>query len=478
MKKENLGKNLKHIVYNYVLPANEYQLDIDMAVMAVVMQMSRFLCMNRLKVKGERGLEFCNLYAMNFAPSGAGKDASIKSVTNIIEKPLEEFSKLKQRDYDRRKEEYLKDSKDKALAVANDSVFKKALWWHNTFSGGTVQGLYSEREKMSGSEIGALHFESSEFLDRLKESNGEIAKLFIYVKEAWEDGDTKTDTIMGGDFRKKVEDIALTMYVHGSSAGLRENSELLNGFMNIFKTGMARRSFCIFSTKKLAIEYTEEEYIKVKYEAEEGAKESRKIMHEAFDGTFMLNDDVYIGGIDKILEYVIAYKNLCKRRYLTTSNEALSAEVKDRFRKALKLAACLAVLEHPKDLNIHKEDYKAAVYLTERWGAQFSEFIGAQTSDASVVLYNYIKENDGIGKTQLRTDLKYGNTSRKLDSDIDIVREIANSNGEKLTVKNGRGIAKYYTIEPFESNANDIKNIDDSEVLLSKYNDLINKDEK
>jgi len=448
MKKENLGDNLKHVVYNYVLPANEYQLDIDMAVMAVVMQMSRFLCMNRVKVKGERGLEFCNLYAMNFAPSGSGKDASIKSITKIIEKPLAEFSRVKKRDYERRKAELLKGSKDKMLAVAGDSTFKKMLWWHNTFSGGTVQGLYSERAKMADAEIGALHFESSEFLDRLKESNGEIVKLFTYVKDAWEEGNTKTDTIMGGDFRKKVEDIPLTMYVHGSSAGLRDNSNLLNGFMNIFETGMARRSFCIFSTKKIAIEYTEKEYIDIQYDVEKGAIKSREIMNKAFEATHMLNDDVFIGGLDHILAYIIDYKNLCKRRYLTTSNEALSAEVKDRFRKALKLAACLAILEHPEELTIRKEDYKTAVYLTERWGTQFSDFIGVQTNDSSMLLYEYVKNNPGVSKTVIRKELKYGNDSRRLDSDVCVATEMANSRNEEFKAVNGRGVARYYSIIP------------------------------
>jgi len=446
--KDKLPKNLNQIVYEYLLPKNEYLITDDMAVMSVLMQASRFLCWNRIPVQGQRGLEPCSLYALNFAPSGGGKDVSIDDVANLNTKAFIEMARAKRGEYDARKQKLINTSQDKGVRKMNDKQFKKELWWHNTYSGGTIQGMYLERAKMSESDFGSLHFESSEFLDKMKNKTGDNVPIFTYMKEAYASGNTKTDSIMG-EMRDNIDGIPMTMYLHGSSMGLKEDGELLSGFLNIFGTGIARRSFCLFSNEKHAKEYTEQETLDMMYQSEKGFKESEKIMYKSFDAVFYQDSGLFIDGYSNIFSKMLIYKNKCKRRWSQINNEILAPEVKDRFWKALRLAACIALIEHPESLKITEEDYDLAEYLCERWGQQFEDFIKKQIEHSHTVLYEFIKNSDSVNKTQIRSALNYGNDTRKLNADIETVKEMAIDNNMEFTEKNGeRGRSVYYSLVP------------------------------
>lgn len=438
-------KNLKHLVDDYLLPVSEYLVTEDMATMSVLMQSSRFLCWNRIKMQGQRGLEPCSLYALNFAPSGAGKDISVGDVADICKKPFEEMAQKKNNDYRRRKEEFISFQTGKDKLITTEKQLKKELWWHNTFSGGTIQGMYAERAKMSLCSFGSLHFESSEFLDSLKNKNSDNIPIFSYMKEAYAQGNTRTDSIMG-EVRDNIDDLAMTMYLHGSSMGLTDDKNFLSGFLNIFGTGIARRSFLLFSKEKNNKEYSPKETVDMLYKAETNKSKAESIMYNMHRAVF--EKKIIINGYNDIFDHVLAYKNECKKRWSQVDNEILSPEIKDRHWKALRLSACVAMIEHPESLKITKEDFEYAKFLTEKWGRQFENFINGQTGQKHFELYDLILNNPRIGRTKIRTTLNYGNDTRSLNADLACVQEMIEDKKGILYIEKGRGIAEFYSLIP------------------------------
>jgi hypothetical protein len=130
----------------------------------------------------------------------------------------------------------------------------------------------------------------------------------------------------------------------------------------------------------------------------------------------------------------------------------LEAEHIDRFWKALRLAAAIALIEPPNDLTIQLEDYKVAVFLTEKWGSQFQVFLKEKTQPIYEEVYNFILNNPKCSKMDLRKIANIGtngNTKGKMDTVLSVVSEMADESNMKYIVDSGKGTAKYYSIIPY-----------------------------
>jgi|GEM_PF-6075806 len=445
-------------VLEYLGYVNDKSNPLHATIGAIYEQASRYLCWNRVYIDGMKGLEPASLYFMNFAKSGAYKDEVIRTIADVNKLPLE-----KQRDV---KDSYIEHAearyKDGLAKISNkDKDAKddykdnnKPVKWRNTYSGGTVQGMYIDRKGMADAGFGSLHFEHSELMDLFSRKDSNIKDILSILKDVFPKGNSKTESVLY-QRRSNVDGVPMTMFLHGVSTGLKEDARLMQNLIYILESGMAKRSYVFFDTKHQRAELTIEE---LNYNAIEAAllrpdvedifmNAYEAVKLSGFNGIYKQYKTMPVG--DDVKIKMNDYRNVCTRFARRAGNKVLEAEIIDRFWKALRLAACVALIEHPEELCIRVEDYEVAVMLTEHWGDQFQKFLKDKTQPLHDEAYEYIYNNPGVSKGEIRNVLGIGNnqnSTHNLDKLLIIVEEMANEKGLVLERKDGRGLAKYYSI--------------------------------
>ena len=152
------------------------------------------------------------------------------------------------------------------------------------------------------------------------------------------------------------------------------------------------------------------------------------------------------------------YRNQCIDLSESIPNELVKLETLDRSWRAFRLGACIAVLEHPENLNITLPDYEWAVCLTDKWGNQFREFVEGESNLDIEQIYNFILAKPGTSKTILRRKTNAKSTA-DLNYKINQLKLIADENDKMLIQNKGRGIAEYYSIIDRPKHYDDIDSI-------------------
>jgi len=461
-------------INNYMIPSTRRSAPLDMMVLALYMQTSEILCWNRVKVINEQGkLEFPMLYAFNFAKSGAYKD----QVIDVIKETTAETVSIKKFEVKQMRYAEMMDSYKLEVAKETKAEDKKAVpkpkKFNDEIKGGSIQGLQSHRINASKMGVGHVHYSNSEFLDRYSTKDSNLDEFFASAKDAWSKGDTNSDIVIS-EMREDVRGVPFTFLLHGSSDSLKDNPKVYAKFKSILSTGIAKRSIVLYNNHKERAILSNEDMDHDNNKADEYRPLLEKHFNKIYDAVSMYkhnSDGTKESRFDPIIIKLSSEAKGFYRDYYrhvtesgrTERDPIVCIETLDRHWRAFRLAACIAVFEHPEDLTIKGEDFLFALNLTERWGTQFKEFLEGTFSETKADrLYSYILANPGCKKTTSRRAVGIRD-NREFESCMDIVRDITIEEGLLLEEIKGNRNAFCFSIIPIPED----KEIEDIKIKIS-----------
>jgi hypothetical protein len=453
-----LPAKTKEFLELYMIPACDRSAHEDILIASLYMQIARWLCWNRVTIDNA---EFPMVNIFCFSPSGSYKDRPKEVLIKLIHEPLKEMKALKQM-----AEADIKEKIDKEADLMGKVEARRfresnpVPRFHNVFSGGTPQGLQSFRYACQKYGLGHVHYEHEEMIDMIRKKDSCFFDIMSMVKEAWNLGNSKSDSIIK-EWRDHVSGVPFTVMGHSSVAALEPGSVPHSNLLALFESGIAKRLFVIYHKNSARIKRTYEEEVDDLEKISMNFEYCSNMMQKIFNAIKIkwVKDIPFSGHYEtvnissyKILRQIIDYKNLCFDRADLLNDPILKIEMLDRFWKAKRLSAAIAVFEHPDLLEIQPEDYAFAAELADKWGDQMSMFIGRQKDDDMEKLFRYVLDHPRTTSSEIKKicSLRY---AYQVKGAIENFTEMANERSYELIKEKGRGKSQYFTLLKIDGDA-------------------------
>ena len=379
-----------------------------------------------------------NWYSIFFAPSGYGKDMLNKELDETIFANYRLFMKSKFKD---KYQELLSEIETKASELYNDEKQKKVYIETEKkniralvleMQDGTQEGFFCEAKAFEIAKIGSLFLRMSEFGLKLNNASNESMQFFNCMYTAY-DGKVESKSIKSSIREEEVTNIPVNMALFSDYTLFK--ADLRTSFDLLMQTGLGRRAMISFiPISKLSTTIRT-------YEEEELYRKRAKDLGETLIRLFLAieNNSCYELTPDAKNSCLNAYKAHLTSLFNNTDDELLKKEIKSRELKALKLSCLYAVLNHPKEFLIKKEDVQQAIHTVEELSKDIKKFLlfVPKQNDVCDFVFNFFVEN--LNKEFTKTDLKVKhfrqfNISRnkfikEFDEIMNTVSAIAQTNG-------------------------------------------------
>lgn len=323
-----------------------------------------------------------NVYAINLAPSGFGKNMS----TNIIERQiLGEFKKTFMGKTYKASADVTMDTiaaeRSNLTGQPYDEIlsnlkreFTKAGHFSYSFDEATAPAIKQTRHRILLSGCGALNLEIDEIGLNISRS---VEALTSYL-ELYDVGLIKPKLTKNTNDSIRDEELdgctPSNMLMFGTPAYLLNGAEEENLFMSLLETGYARRSFFGYADlsdiepidENVSIESIYDELTAVKHDGE--IDTLRYFFRDLADASF-LNRVIPVPK-DVDIE-ILRYQTHCRKcaEAISPYEEIRKAEMTHRHFKAMKLAGVYAFID--KSPEVQMEHLHAAIHLTEKAGECF-----------------------------------------------------------------------------------------------------------
>ncbi|DAB17175.1 TPA: hypothetical protein CPT98_06460 [Candidatus Gastranaerophilales bacterium HUM_19] len=423
-----------------------------------------------------RNIRNFNIFTINFAPSGVGKDKLYKDICNKILKYIFDFMKEKV-------EKHIEELKQKIIVDAekiNSPVEKRRYIKEETakirniehiVSNGTPEGIYQDAKAITGMSIGGMLVSINELGAYISENDDTKNQLLNILYEAF-DGDIKSKSIKTANRDENLSNIVVNALLYGDPNYFKEKrvSQLIELMMN---NGLARRSFVTFQEHEV-LSIKEDIIMEFKH-----YKNAYYLADKLSKELFEIFNKIPNGAIYKLPETIstsifLPYVNKIKTKYNSTENHMLRKVIKSKELKALLLSTLCASLNHPDKLIIEKEDFEQAISITEFLSKDFIKFYNYMydRNDSYGKFFEFLTKN--LGKTFTKTELvnnhykDFGMKREEFrkkhiwDNAIAILKEIAGMKGYELSIdiNNGYKIKLLATLKA-EKLSDDFKPIDE-----------------
>lgn len=323
-----------------------------------------------------------NVYAINLAPSGFGKNLS----TNIIERGiLGDFKKTFMGKTYKASADVTLDNiaaerstntgEPIAEILANlKNEFRKAGHFSYSFDEATAPAIKQARHRILLSGCGALNLEIDEIGLNINRS---VEALTSYL-ELYDAGLIKPKLTKNTNDSIRDEEIdgctPSNMLMFGTPAYLLNGSEEENLFMSLLETGYARRSFFGYAdlsdiepvSEDTPIEQVYRELTATKHD---GEIDTLRYFFKDLADASMLGRTIPIPQ-DVDIE-ILRYQQHCRKRAedISVYEEIRKSEMTHRYFKAMKLAGAYAFIDKSPEMTI--DHLQAAIHLTEEAGKCF-----------------------------------------------------------------------------------------------------------
>lgn len=296
-----------------------------------------------------------NIYTINFAPSGVGKDRLYKDVCNKILKYIFGYMKEKvEKHIEKLKNEIIKKAENITNPVEKRRYIKeeteKIRNIEHIVSNGTPEGIYQDAKAITGMDTGAMLVSINELGAYISENDDTKNQMINMLYEAF-DGDIKAKFIKTENRDENLSNVIL--YSDPNYFKEKRVNQLVELMMN---NGLARRSFITFQEHEV-LTLTEDfkmtlmQNMNAYYLADKLSKELFEIFKKIPTGA------IYVLPEKVSTEVFLPYVNSIKSKYNSTENHMFRKVIKSKELKSLLLATLCAALNHPDRLVIEKKRF-------------------------------------------------------------------------------------------------------------------------
>lgn len=329
----------------------------------------------------DRGEIPINMYALNLAPSGAGKGFS----TNIMEQQItgrfrerfmETFDHVAESNLDilafqRAGRKQVDEAEEKERVLKEFKSLGPLVY---SFDSGTPPAVKQMRHKLLMANAGAVNLIIDEIGSNLL-GNVEVLNTFL---ELYDVGAIKQKLVKNTSENIRGEEIIgktpTNMMLFGTPAKLLNGSKVEEELTSMLETGFARRCFFGMAGDAKKVEMTPEEVydLMTKQDTSDFIEDLADQLERLADGCNMRKTLV----MDKETALlIIEYRTRCEAiaQALGDHEEIQKAEISHRYFKALKLAGAYAFVDDSPVLT--KEHFQAAIKVAEESGEAFEKLL-------------------------------------------------------------------------------------------------------
>lgn len=436
-------------------PNAEYncKLNILLSKMAQMVSFKR-VCFEELANK-----KLINHYAINFMPSGMGKDKICDDLDNFVFKNFKDYFNQKAKEYKLIKQKEIEEIADSKFS-GEKNQYKKEEYIERQkelirdlvieINNATIEGFFSDADALSKAGFGSLFVKIPEFGLYLKNNKQDDLLFFTGLFEAY-DGKILSKAIKYGKREKSIENMPVNTLLHSDYTFFKADIQGL--FTLLMQIGLARRAFISFQNKTTkTIEYNSTCARKRQFEAYKKAESINNNLIKLFfaiedNAIYTITESAYDNAF---YPYCIKVDETCNAN---KDNELLNKEINSRKLKVLKLSGMFACLNHPRDLIINGIDVTQAISTVEQLSKDFKKFIDykPKKSDGYELLFNFLLDNlsKKFNKTELINRYREFGFKRELfrkdfQTTIEIISELALEKGFILledSINNNSGVS-------------------------------------
>ena len=342
----------------------------------------------------DRGSIPVSMYAINLAPSGAGKGHS----TNILEEQV--LQKFKNRYFDETFPQIALNTLTK-LAITRstnngtDLIVEQELLEDEylragelpfTFDSGTPAAVKQVRHKLLLANAGSMNFIMDEVGANLQ---GNIDLFNAYI-ELYDTGKIKSKLTKNTAENTRGKEIdgrtPANMMLFGTPVKLFDGGKTEDMYLSLQEMGYARRCIYGLSPAPKGVEKTPEEVLKALMDTSMDS-----VIHNLADALEHLADPLNFGNELSISHATtliyIEYKLQCEKlaREFSDHQETQKAEMAHRYFKALKLAGAYAFIDRSSE--VLEEHLYAAIKLVEDSGVAFTNMFKRERNYVKLAKY-------------------------------------------------------------------------------------------
>lgn len=379
-------------------------------LLALIVKYAYLISSKRYEVETLDGTYVCiNAYSVTFMRSGTGKDKTIRYLNEYVFKDFfdalfEEIQRLQTKLYNSvveeahkrfpgsaaEREKYIERNAPRSLT---DVEFNELA---------TIEGVHADRLELQKLGVGTMMFKVDELSQSMLTLDAQKLNLLSYMNTIYDTGSSPGKKIKSERQVQSVERVPCNAMLHTSYVGLHEGTAR-EQVLRLFNTGLARRSLVYFPdpagttiSETSAVE--DYEHMKsrrnIGFEAMEVIKGHTNFVYEQLCKKYSAIPS-RVRHTPESEKELHSYELMCiekARRIETTyENEGLAQEITSRAYKANKIAGVIALVEHPEEKELSKQDVKQAIYLVEYYGQFTAKFYANDQPTEGEKLYKYLK---------------------------------------------------------------------------------------
>lgn len=446
----------------------------------VLVKNAQMLTGKGVKYVEKGNIGYCNYYAINFMPSGAGKDRMSDELDQFVYYPYRNWfkctfralkEKLRLELEQEARRQFPEEDKQKQRKKYVDEQMRE---FGNIFlevSDGTREGLFRDAKVLKKVGFGSIMFKIAELSQFFKNMTTE-QRLFIDVIFEAYGGIIRAKSIKGEHREEDIEDLPVNILFYSDPTAFK--TDLSKIFNLLMETGLSRRCTITFMSELEPYELDIDG--KKAYKAEEKYYGDLKAiglqLYEIFEevednAQYELTEETFV---KVFYPYRLKLKSMMEKE----ENTLIKKEILSRELKALKISCQYACLNHPKEFFINPEDMKMAIDTVERLSVDFVKFLNYRPSydDRCDRIFKFLLENIGteFKKNDLTTvhfkqfGISRDKFKKSFDDDMLTVAEIAQYKGYQLLnkpINNNSGRAYWLTPAKSEDLSDGIQELED-----------------
>jgi len=425
-------KNIENIniLYKYALDNSEYILLKEMFFSALFFNTASAMALKNIRIvrktNNKDKIIIPNYFGITFGNSGIGKNHSDNIAKSIYREMNQKFERVSSGFYESNKDKEGKPDQ-RYLNLSSYFVPVSSTW----------QALQKAAQTVKDMGAGGVNVVS----DELGDSIMSMSEIFTKLKSTWDTGTSEgpMNVTNGGESYFLVEDVCFNSLLFGAPGPFELDSKKKDRLLEIYVSGMARRSFIYHNNTYKKSENRNYEFEKLDQEFYD------QLDKYTAELRFFLNNTQTIKYPQEIRELLLEYdaqKEIERERSNSLIAEDLGSPKK--IEKLLGIIACLDLED-----TINEEHLKFAIEFTEALDKTAEETI--EIKPVYMRLYNEIEKRSYAARTDLVKAVK-DVTLKELDSQMILVEEHANIIGNSLIKKEYNGIVKYKIEKLSETN--------------------------
>jgi len=419
---------------------------------------AQMLSFKRICFKELENIKLINHYAINFMPSGMGKDKICDDLDKFIFKGFLDYFKAESVKYKIKQEKKIEDEANKLYSEEKQQNNKngyieteksKIRDLDLEINSATIEGFFADAKALAEAGFGSLFVKISEFGMLLLNNRKDEMLFFTGLLEAY-DGKVSSKSTKYAKRESSVENMPVNTLLHSDYNLFK--SDIQAFFDKLMQTGFARRATISFQQNNTqSIDKNPKEARMRQEQAYKNASIVSSELHQIFLN--ILNNSIYVITDEAYDNVFYPFKlKIIELSNANQSDDKLNKEIRSRELKVLKLAGMFACLNHPMEPFVYESDVEQAIYVVEQLSQDFKKFLDFKPNktDNYELLFNFLADNldKEFTKTQLVNDANNYGFKRDLfrkefDSVFEIIAEMATEKGyylQKKKINNNSGL--------------------------------------